>query len=165
MATVWGDALRQVVDRWGHFRFGLTTAVIWALPLAAWAGGADLSGTGDAPWIALRIGLVALAAWVVLVAWASRIHVQRRPRRLDVHAMTRTERLSWLLFAGAATVVVGWLNAAATVDWTLLARPLREGRSTAWGFVAAAAAVLVAALTAALGSWLAARREWLSRRG
>jgi hypothetical protein len=156
--------VRDLVQRWGHSGFGLATALVWALPMAFWAGGADLSGTGEAPWIALRIGLVALAAWLLLVGWASRVSVPTRPRRLDVRQMGRDERLAWLGFAGAFTVAVGWLNGAATVDWSLLGGPLARGSAGAWALLTGLALVLAAALVAGTLAWRRARAGWLSRR-
>ncbi len=156
--------MRSLVRRWGHAGFGLASSLVWALPMAVWAGGADLSGTGEAPWIALRVGLAALVVWIILVAWAARVPLERRPRRLELGQMTRPERRAWMAFAAAAIVVTGWLNGAATVDWGLLRQPLRSGRPAPWLLVAALAVVLVAALAVALTAWRRARREWIGRR-
>ncbi len=156
--------MRALVQRWGHTGFGLATSPAWALPMAVWAGGADLSGTGEGPWIAFRVGVAALVLWLALMAWASRVPLPRRARRLEPRQMSGTERGAWLGFAAAFTVAVGWLNAAATVDWRLLAEPLRRGRPGAWLLVATLAAVLALAFAGGWASWRRARREWLSRR-
>ena len=136
-----------LVQRWGRTGFALAASVIWLLPMAAWAGSVDLVG-GVRPWVAFGIGVVMLAAWVVLVAWSRRVPVADRPRRFDVGAMNGSER-RWLLgCVGCGLVAIGWLNGAATVDWSLL-----HWSGAAAAFVAALLLVLAAALAGAVYSW------------
>ena len=86
--------LRRVLrlrERWGQFGFALALSLIWALPMAAWAGSVDLE-PGPGPWIALWIGMMLLVVWLVLVLWMARIPVSPRHRRYDVGAMSTSER-------------------------------------------------------------------------
>ncbi len=145
-----------LVQRWGRIGFALAASVIWLLPMAAWAGSVDIVG-GPGPWIAFAIGVVMLAVWVGLVAWSRRVPVADRPRRLDVQAMSGSER-RWLLGCVACgLVVIGWLNGAATVDWSLL----RGGPGSAV-FVAVLLALLMAAVAGAAYCW---RRASAAARG
>ncbi len=146
-----------LVRRWGRTGFALGASVIWLLPMAAWAGSVDLY-PGPRPWIAFGIGLVLLVVWVALVAWARRLEVPARAHRFDVAAMSGGERRWLLACVACGLIVVGWLNGAATVDWSLL----RWSAGTAV-FVAALIVVLAAALAGAVFSWrrasAAARRR------
>jgi hypothetical protein len=51
--------MKNLVDRFGRTGFAAITSVIWLLPMAAWAGSADLSPIDKtaAPAIALTIGV------------------------------------------------------------------------------------------------------------
>src|SRR6266481_773127 len=62
--------MNRLVDRFGRTGFAALTSLIWALPMAAWAGSADLSPIDQTayPWIALAIGLVMLAVWIALLS-------------------------------------------------------------------------------------------------
>src|SRR5216684_2558560 len=113
--------MTALVERWGRTGFALAAAVIWLLPMAA---------------------------WVALVAWSQRVPVPPRPHRFDVTAMRGGERRWLLAFAACGLLIVGWLNGAATVDWSLL----RWGAGTAV-FMAVLLAVLVAAVAGAVFSW------------
>jgi hypothetical protein len=145
-----------LVQRWGRTGFALAASVIWLLPMAAWAGSVDLVG-GVRPWVAFGIGVVMLAAWAGLVAWSRRVPVADRPHRFDVHAMNASER-RWLLgCVGCGLVVIGWLNGAATVDWSLL-----RGGPGAAAFVGVLLAVLLAAVAGAAYCW---RRASAAARG
>src|SRR6266581_6664460 len=83
---VWTAIVNQLVDRFGRTGFAAITSLIWALPMAAWAGTADLSPIDKTatPWIALSVGIVMLLVWLVLVASLGRIHVTPRQRRFDI---------------------------------------------------------------------------------
>src|SRR3981081_2772881 len=103
---------------------------MWALPMAAWAGSADLSPIDKTayPWIALAIGLVMLAVWLVLLTRLGRIPVSTRQRRFDIGQMSRPERIWILVTAAFATGLIAWLNAAATVDWGPLGTAVGAGK-------------------------------------
>jgi len=70
------------------------------------------------------------------------------------------ERRWLLVFAACGLVVVGWLNGAATVDWSLL----RWNAGTAV-FVAVLVVVLLAALAGAACSWRRASAAFRGRLG
>src|SRR5437764_10522582 len=136
-----------LVQRWGRTGFALAASVIWLLPMAAWAGSVDLY-PGPRPWIAFGIGVVLLAVWVALIAWSRGVSVPPRPHRFDVTDMKGDERRWLLACAACGLVIVGWLNGAATVDWSLL-----PWNGAAAAFVAALLLVLAAALAGAVYSW------------
>lgn len=155
MPDTLGPAIEQdrrvtrLVERWGRFGFAALTSVAWLLPCAAWAGSFDLGphpGTG--PWVALALGLALLAAWLALVVWIQRVAVPPRRHRFDVGQMSAPERWWSLGFFASSLVVLAWLNAAATVDWTLI-RPSRA----AVLLVVVLVAILVAAVAAAAVCW------------
>ena len=77
--------------------------------------------------------------------------------------MSAAERRWWIGFVLAAIVVVGWLNGAATVDWSLLRPRLAVGSAGAWALVAVLAVILVGALGLAILCWTKARRSFNSR--
>ena len=149
--------MEKLVQRWGRIGFALAASVLWLLPMAAWAGSVDLY-PGPRPWIAFGIGLVMLAVWVGLVAWSRGVPVPERARRFDLAAMSGGERRWLLVFAACGLVVIGWLNGAATVNWSLL-------RLNAAGvaFLVGLLLLLAAALAGAVYSWrrasAAARRR------
>jgi len=151
--------MTALVERWGRTGFALAAAVIWLLPMAAWAGSVDLY-PGPRPWIAFGVGVVMLAVWVALVVWSRRVPVPPRPHRFDVAAMRGDERRWLLAFAACGLVIVGWINGAATVDWSLL----HWSAGTA-AFVAVLTAVLLAALAGAVFSWRRASAAFRGRLG
>jgi len=151
--------MTALVERWGRTGFALAAAVIWLLPMAAWAGSVDLY-PGPRPWIAFGVGVVMLAVWVALVVWSRRLPVPSRPHRFDVAAMRGDERRWLLAFAACGLVIVGWLNGAATVDWSLL----HWSAGTA-AFVAVLTAVLLAAVAGAVFSWRRASAAFRGRLG
>jgi membrane protease YdiL (CAAX protease family) len=123
--------MSRLVDRFGRTGFAALSSLIWALPMAAWAGSADLSPIDKTayPWIALAIGLVMLVVWLVLLSRLGRIPVSPRERRFDIGQMSRPERV-WILAAAAfATGLIAWLNAAATVDWAPLGSAVGSGQA------------------------------------
>ena len=67
--------MNQLVERFGRTGFAALSSLIWALPMAAWAGSADLSPIDKTPypWIALSIGLVMLVVWLVLLSHTTSI--------------------------------------------------------------------------------------------
>jgi hypothetical protein len=150
--------VRRLVDRWGRGGFGLATSLLWALPAAAWAGSVDLVG-GSGPWLALGLAAVMFAVWVGLQLAAARVTVADRPRRFAVGQMGGSER-AWLCGAAVALVIlIGELNAAATVDWSLVGVRHARGLALVLAFVA------LVALTAAvlLECWRRAGREFSRR--
>src|SRR5260221_9816034 len=111
--------MNKYVDRFGKTGFAAISSVIWALPMAAWAGSSDLSPIDKTayPWVALAIGLVMLVVWLVLLTRLGRIPVSARPRRFDLAQMSTSEKRWALRFLAFVTRLIAWLNAAATVYW------------------------------------------------
>ena len=147
--------MTRLVDRFGRTGFAALTSLIWALPMAAWAGSADLSPIDRTayPWVALSIGLVMLVVWIVLLTRLGRIQVAPRQRRFDLGQMSRAEK-RWTLSAIAfGTGLIAWLNAAATVDWTPLAAAVGQGK-VGPSLLAAGLALFLVAMLAGIGvSW------------
>ena len=114
--------MNRLVDRFGRTGFAALASLIWALPLAAWAGSADLSPVDQTayPWVALAIGLAMLAVWLVLLTRLRTITVTTRQRRFDLGQMSTAEKRWTLATIAFATGLIAWLNAAATVDWAPL---------------------------------------------
>jgi hypothetical protein len=160
--------MSALVDRFGRTGFAALSSLIWALPMAAWAGSADLSPIDKTayPWIALAIGLVMLVVWFVLLSRLGRYAVSPRQRRFDLAQMSRSEKV-WVLAAAAfATGLIAWLNGAATVDWGPLGAAIGAGKPGPTGFAVALAAFLLAMVAGIWISWAkesAAYRERLSR--
>jgi hypothetical protein len=149
--------MTRLVDRFGRTGAAALTSLIWALPMAAWAGSADLTpiDTTAYPKIALAIGLVMLVIWLVLLTRLSRVRVAPRQRRLDLGQMSPSERRWTLALAVFATGLIAWLNAAATVDWAPLGAALGAGKPGPLLLAAGLAAFLAAMLA---GIWLSWRR-------
>jgi hypothetical protein len=149
--------MSRLVDRFGRTGFAALSSLIWALPMAAWAGSADLSPIDKTayPWIALAIGLVMLVVWLVLLSRLGSIPVSPRERRFDIGQMSRPERV-WILAAVAfATGLIAWLNAAATVDWGPLGSAVGSGKAGPMAFAAILGIFLVAMVA---GIWLSWRK-------
>lgn len=154
-----------LVDRLGRTGFAALTSVAWALPLAAWAGSVDLSPMDHTayPWIAFALGLLLLAAWLVMLSRLRSVAVTERPRRLDFVRMSRSER-RWSLAALAfALGALAWLNSAATVDWGPLLSALAAGKPGGVAFAAALAAFLAVMLVGVWFSWRRATVEFGKR--
>src|SRR5437868_10854199 len=103
--------MTRLVDRYGRTGFAALTSLMWALPLAAWAGSADLSPIDKTayPWIALAIGLVMLGVWLVLVFRIAKVPVKPRRRRLDLARMSTSERRWALACFAFACGAIAWL--------------------------------------------------------
>jgi hypothetical protein len=147
--------ITRLVDRFGRTGFAALSSLIWALPMAAWAGSADLSPIDKTayPWIALAIGLVMLAIWIVLLTRLGAISVTSRQRRFDLQQMSRSEKRWTLAAAAFITGLIAWLNGAATVDWTPLGTAIEAGKVGPI-LLAAALAAFVAAMVAGIAwSW------------
>src|SRR5476651_431495 len=140
--------MNRLVGRFGRTGAAAVTSLIWALPMAAWAGSADLSPIDQTayPWVALAIGLVMLIVWLVLLTRLGRIPVPPGQRRLDLTQMSRSEK-RWTLG------LIAWLNAAATVDWTPLGAAIGSGEVGPILFAAGLAAFLIAMLAGIVVSW------------
>lgn len=150
--------MTRLVDRFGRTGFAALTSLMWALPMAAWAGSADLSPIDKTayPWIALAVGLVMLIAWLLLMTRVVKIDVAARRRRLDIDRMTASER-RWALASFAfACGVVAWLNAAATVDWAPLVSAASGGKVGPIVFIAGLVLLFAAMVAGVTFSW----RRW-----
>src|SRR4029077_2389542 len=138
--------MSALVDRFGRTGFAALASLIWAIPMAAWAGSADLSPIDKTayPWVALAIGLFMLAVWVVLLTRLGRIPVSIRPHRLDLGRMSSGEkRWSFALLAFVTGLISG-LNGAATVDWGPLGSAIGAGKVGPTLLAVALAAFLIA---------------------
>lgn len=157
--------MQRLVDRFGRTGFAALTSVVWALPMAAWAGSADLSPIDRTPFpsIALATGLVLLAVWLGMLTRLDRIKISDKPHRLEVRQMSSAER-RWLLgFCAFATGVIAWVSAAATVDWTLLIGAIKAGKP-APTLLAIGAVVALATMLAGAGvCWHNAARAFAER--
>src|SRR2546428_4753585 len=141
--------MTRLVERFGRTGFAALSSLIWALPMAAWAGSADLSPIDKTayPWVALGIGLVMLAVWIVLLTRLGAVSITARQRRFDLQQMSRSERRWTLAVAAFITGLIAWLNGAATVDWTPLGTAIGAGKG---------GPILLAAAPAAFGIALGA---------
>lgn len=150
--------MTQLVDRFGRTGFAALTSLAWALPMAAWAGSADLSPIDQTayPWIAFAIGLVMLVAWLVLISQLGKVSVTARPRRFDLRQMSKFEKRWTLATIAFATGALAWLNAAATVDWTPLTDAVAAHKPGPTVFTIVAALFLGVMLG---GTWLSWRQE------
>ncbi|PYQ67897.1 MAG: hypothetical protein DMF54_02855 [Acidobacteria bacterium] len=141
------------------------SSLIWALPMAAWAGSADLSPIDKTayPWVALAIGLVMLVVWLVLLSRLGRVKVVPRQRRFELNQMSRSEKRWILALAAFATGLIAWLNGAATVDWAPLVSAVTAGKIGPALLAAALAAFLIAMLTGVAISWRRATAAYRER--
>jgi hypothetical protein len=157
--------INGLVDRFGRTGFALLSSLIWALPMAAWAGSADLSPIDKTayPWIALSIGLVMLAVWLFLLTRIGKAKVSSsRPHRIDFANMTSSERRWGLALAAFVTGLIAWLNSAATVDWAPLVSAVSAGKVGPSVFAFVLAAFLVAMVA---GIWISWSRASAAFRG
>src|SRR6267143_1024872 len=157
--------MSRMVDRFGRTGFAALSSLIWALPMAAWAGSADLSPIDKTvyPWIALGIGLVMLVVWLVLLSRLGGIPVSPRQRRFDLGQMSRPERIWTLTAAAFATGLIAWLNAAATVDWGPLGSAVGSGKPGPTVFAVVLAIFLVAMVAGIIWSWRKAGTAYRTR--
>jgi hypothetical protein len=158
--------MNRYVDRFGKTGFAALTSLIWFIPMAAWAGSSDLSPIDKTayPWVALSIGLVMLAVWLVVLTRLAKIPVAPRQRRLDVGQMSKSERRWTLALIAFGAGLIAWLNAAATVDWAPLGGALKNGSTGAIGFASALAAYLLVMIAGVLISWRQARHAFQRRK-
>ncbi len=155
-----------LVDRFGRTGFALLSSLIWALPMAAWAGSADLSPIDKTayPWIALSVGLVMLVVWLLLLTRLGKVSVSSsRPHRIDFAKMTSSERRWSLALAAFAIGLIAWLNAAATVDWTPLVTAVSSGKAGPTVLAIFLAAFLIAMVVGIWISWSRATAAFRER--
>jgi hypothetical protein len=150
-------------ERWGGFGFGLASSLIWALPMAAWAGSVDLV-PGPGPWIAFWLGAALLVAWIVLLVRLGRSPVSLRQRRYDVQAMSSSERRWNAALAVFGIGLIAFLNGAATVDWGILAPSLEAGRQGSVALAMGLAPFLVVMLFGIAISWRRSDAAYRRRR-
>jgi hypothetical protein len=150
--------INRWVDRFGRTGFAAITSLIWALPMAAWAGSADLSPIDQTayPWIALAIGLVMLAVWIFLLSRIGRIPVAPRQRRLDLAQMSTSEKRWTLALIAFGAGLIALLNGAATVDWGPFAGAIRDGRA---GPILLALGLVIYLAVMLAGIWISWRRS------
>jgi hypothetical protein len=139
-------------ERWGQFGFGLASSLIWALPMAAWAGSVDLV-PGPGPWVAFWIGVALFVVWIVVLVRLGKVPVSLRHRRYDVRAMSRSERRWNVALAVFLIGLIAWLNGAATVDWGILTPSLEAGRLGSVALTAGLATFLVVMVAGIAFSW------------
>ena len=122
--------MRGLIERFGRTGFAAISSVIWLLPMAAWAGSADLSPVDKTatPSIAFGIGVVMLVVWLALVASLGRFPVSPRQRRFDIAQMSPSEKRWTLACLAFALGLIAWLNGAATVDWGPLGSAIAAGK-------------------------------------
>lgn len=144
-----------LVERFGRTGFAALASLIWALPMAAWAGSSDLSPIDQTayPKVALAIGAVMFAAWIVLLSRLARISVTPRQRRFDIAQMSTSEKRWTLATVAFGAGAIAWLNAAATVDWSPLGGAVAQGRGGPISFAAGLTAFLVLMLAGLVISW------------
>ena len=157
--------MTKLVERFGRTGFAALSSLIWALPMAAWAGSADLSPIDKTayPWIALTIGIAMLVLWLVLLSRLGRVPVSARQRRFDLKQMSRGERRWALALAAFATGLIAWLNGAATVDWAPLAAAIAAGKVGPALLAISLAVFLIAMLAGVVLSWRRATAAYRER--
>lgn len=157
--------MSRLVDRFGRTGFALLASLMWAIPMAAWAGSFDLSPIDQTayPRVALTIGLVMLVAWLVLISRLGRVPVSARQHRLDLGQMSRSEKRWNLAVAAFFTALVAWLNAAATVDWTPLGAGITSGKVGPVLFAVGLGVLLLAMLGGLVFSWRKANAAFQAR--
>jgi membrane protease YdiL (CAAX protease family) len=158
--------MNRLVDRFGRTGAAAVTSLIWALPMAAWAGSADLSPIDQTayPWVALAVGLVMLVLWLFLLTRLGRIPVPPGQRRLDLMQMSRSEKRWTLALIAFGAGLIAWLNAAATVDWAPLGAAVGSGKVGPILFAVGLAAFLVGMLAGIVVSWRKSSGAFLVRR-
>jgi hypothetical protein len=157
--------MTRLVNRFGRTGFAALSSLIWALPMAAWAGSSDLSPIDKTPypWIALSIGAVMFVVWLVLLTRLGSIHVEDRPRRFDLRQMSSAEKRWTLGLVAFATGLIAWFNAAATVDWAPLIDAVTKGKAGPIVLALALAAFLAAMAAGAWVSWRRASAAYRAR--
>lgn len=150
--------MKGLVERFGRTGFAAISSVIWLLPMAAWAGSADLSPVDKTatPTIAFGVGVVMLVVWLVLVASLGRFRVSQRQRRFDLTQMSPSEKRWTLACIAFALGLVAWLNGAATVDWRPLGSAIGGGKV---GPILLAVGLAIFLVAMVAGVWFTWRKE------
>ena len=157
--------MNRLVDRFGRTGFALLASLIWFIPMAAWAGSADLSPIDQTayPKVALAIGLVMLVVWLAIISRLRNVPVGARTHRFDLGQMTNAEK-RWTLAAVAfGTGLVAWLNGAATVDWTPLITAVQQGKPGPIVLAVALFAFAAVMVTGVVFSWRRATAAFRAR--
>ncbi|HET7420197.1 MAG TPA: hypothetical protein VFL27_07435 [Candidatus Dormibacteraeota bacterium] len=159
--------MNGLVDRFGKTGFALLASLIWALPMAAWAGSADLSPIDQTayPKVALAVGLAMLVVWLVLVSRLRGITTTPRAHRFELTQMSGGEKRWTFAAAAFGTGLIAWLNAAATVDWTPLVDAVRQGKPGPSLLAAGLAAFALAMVIGVAFSWRRASAAYRARTG
>jgi hypothetical protein len=157
--------MNSLVDRFGRTGFAALTSLIWALPMAAWAGSFDLSPIDRTayPWIALSIGLVMLVVWLVLLTRLGKVPVAARQRRLDLAQMSASEKRWSLAFAAFSVGLIGWLSGATTVDWAPMITAVGAGKGGPILLAIGIGIFLVVMLAGMAITWRRATRAFRAR--
>lgn len=147
--------INRLVERFGRTGFAALASLIWALPMAAWAGSADLAPYDSTPypWVALSVGLVMLALWLFLLTRLGAAPESSRPHRLDFSRMSSAEKRWALALVAFGTGLIGWLNGAATVDWSPLGSALRSGQTAPIAFAVGLFGFLAVMIAGIVVSW------------
>ncbi len=155
----------RLVERYGRTGFAAMSSVIWALPMAAWAGSSDISPVDKtaSPWIALAIGLVMLIVWLVLLTRLGKVPVTSKQRRFDLGQMSTGEKRWTLGCAAFITGLIAWLNAAATVDWGPLGTAISAGKVGPTVLATALAIYVVVMVAGIVFTARRANREYAAR--
>jgi hypothetical protein len=158
--------MNRLIDRWGRSGFAAVTSLIWALPMAAWAGSSDLSPIDRTayPRIALTIGVVMFVVWLVLLGLLRRVSVSPRQRRFDIAQMSPAEKRWTLVTFVFVLGAMAWLNAAATVDWGPLISAVTAGKVGPILLATVLTVFLVAMIAGTAISWRKASAGYSVRR-
>lgn len=159
--------MNRLVDRFGRTGFAALTSLIWALPMAAWAGSSDLSPIDKTayPRIAATIGGVMFVVWLILLAWLLRVPVTPRQHRFAVGQMSPAEKRWTLVLFVFGTGLIAWLNAAATVDWTPLIAAVGSGKVGPIVLATILAILLIGLVVGTGFSWRRANAAFRARAG
>jgi hypothetical protein len=147
--------MTALVDRFGRTGFAALSSIIWALPMAAWAGSFDLSPIDKTsyPGTALATGIVMFVLWLGIVAWATRVKVTQRPHRFALKQMSPHEKRWSLVTFVFLCGVIAWLNGAATVDWTPLISAMALGKPGPIALTIALVVFLLAMVAGIVWGW------------
>jgi hypothetical protein len=137
------SVLDRLVQRYGATPVAAAASLLFALPLAAWGGAVDLYPSPGV-WATGAAGLALIVPWLLIARHAFTLQARGpvRTHRFELSQMSRAEKAWAALSAAGAVGIVGWLNAAATVDVSALGPGLATGRPSIYALVGAALAVL-----------------------
>src|SRR5256886_3145185 len=97
--------VNRLVERYGRTGFAALSSIIWALPMAAWAGPADLSPVDKTPYprVALSVGTEILLVWFVPLIRLRRGSWSPPSRRFDLAQMSTSTKRTTLSFPAFLT--------------------------------------------------------------